>query len=142
MKKKIFNNCYLTELPKYGNNKRGFLTAMEVDKEIPFQIKRVYYIYGIGNLSEIRGPHAHKQTEQYFVNVKGKATYHLDNGVKKKIIKLDKPNTGIYIGPKIWHYMNDFSDDIILLAVASSYFDENDYLREYNEFIKFLVETS
>ena len=142
MNEKIFEGCYLITFSTFGDNDKGFLTVIESNKQIPFKLKRIYYIHNIGNISEIRGPHAHKQTEQCFINIQGKATYHLDNGIVKKKITLDEPNIGIYIGPKIWHYMNEFSKDIILLAVASTYFDENDYIRDYNEFLDYLTERS
>ncbi len=134
---KIFENCYLIEFPKFGDNNRGFLTVLEEDKNIPFKIKRVYYVYEIGDLSKIRGPHAHKQAEQVFINVKGKATYHIENKEEKTRVILNQPNIGIYIGSKIWHYICDFSKDLIFLVVASKYFDENDYIQEYKEFLNY-----
>jgi len=137
MKSIIFENCYLIEFPKLGDNNRGFLTAFEINNKFLFAIKRIYYIYEIGDLQGIRGPHAHKQTQQIFFTLNGKAKYHLDNGIEKKEITIDKPNIGIFIGPKIWHYINDFSVGIIFLVVASTYYDENDYLRNYDQFLDY-----
>lgn len=131
-------NCHLIKFSKFGNDKRGFLSVFEAQKDIPFDIKRVYYMYGIGNLSEIRGPHAHKNTEQVFICINGKATYFLDDGENKTKITIDEPNIGIYIGRKIWHYMTQFSKDTIILGVASSYYNGKDYIRNYNEFIDYV----
>lgn len=131
-----FKNCSLINFPKFGDNKRGYLSFFESKKECPFDIKRVYYIYGIGDSSEIRGPHAHWKTEQIFININGKSTYFLDDGKEKKNIIIDEPDVGIYIGPKIWHYMTDFSPNLVILIVASRYYDESDYIHNYDEFIK------
>lgn len=133
-----FKNCRLIKFPKLGNDKKGFLSVLEAKKNIPFSIKRIYYIYRIGNLSEIRGPHAHKNTEQVFVCMNGKATYFLDDGEDKTKITVVEPNIGIYIGPKIWHYITEFSKDVILVGVASSYYDEKDYIRNYDEFTNYV----
>lgn len=138
MNGKIFENCYFLEFPKYGDNKRGFLTVFEENKNIPFKIKRVYYIYEIGDLTQIRGPHGHKKTEQVFFNLNGRATYYLDNGKEKKEIVLDKPNIGLYIGPKVWHYIKNYSKNIVFLVVASTFYEESDYLRNYDDFLDFI----
>lgn len=132
-----FKNCHLIKFPKIGDSKRGYLTFFESNKGIPFEIKRVYYIYNIEDNSQIRGPHAHKETEQVFINVQGHATYYLDDGKNKSEIILNEPNLGIYIGPEIWHHMGDFSEDIIFLVVSSSNYDESDYIRSYKEFITY-----
>jgi len=86
----------------------------------------------------MRGPHAHRRTEQIFINIRGKATYFLDNGIEKKNLILDKPNNGIYIGPKVWHYIKEFSSDIIILVVASTPYNEADYIRNYDDFMKYI----
>lgn len=132
-------NCYLIEFPKYGDSKRGYLSVIEKLKNIPFDIKRIYYIYDIGDLSEIRGPHAHKNTEQIFITLNGKAKYHIDNGFTRKEIVIDKPNIGIYIGPNIWHYITNFSSNVILLVIASQFYDPLDYLKKYENFLNFHI---
>ncbi len=139
MKNIIFGDCYLVELPKFGDNQRGFLTSIESMKKIPFEIKRIYYIYEITKLSEIRGPHAHKEAQQIFINISGTSTCNLDNGKERKKIRLVNPNIGIYIGPRIWHYFNEFSEKVIILAIASNYYKESDYIRDYKEFINCII---
>jgi len=141
MDKFKFTNCYLTKFLKIGDDKKGFLFFFESKRNIPFNIKRIYYIYGIGDLSTIRGPHAHKTTEQIFICLNGKVTYFLDDGENETKITITKPNIGIYIGPKIWHYMTNFSKNAIILGIASSYYNENDYIRNYNDFISYVKKT-
>jgi len=127
-------NCRLIEFPKIGDDKRGFLSFGESLKGIPFEIKRIYYIYEIGDLSAIRGEHAHKKLEQVFLCIRGKVTFLLDDGERKEKIELKEPNKGLYIGPKLWHNMINFSKDTVILAIASDYYNEEDYIREYDKF--------
>ena len=116
---------------------RGQLVALEEDKEIPFAVKRVYYIYD--TLQEVRrGFHAHKELEQILICVHGNCKILLDNGQEKETIVLDKPYEGLYISNDIWREMFDFSPDAVLLVLASQLYDEADYIRDYDEFIKFV----
>lgn len=133
-----FYNCKLINLPEFGDSERGLLTFFQFPDIIPFEIKRVYFIHGIGDLSKIRGPHAHKDTEQVFITIQGESTYHLDDGTNKKSLVLSNPNRGILIGSKVWHYMDNFSKDTIFLVLASSVYDEKDYLRNYDDFLDYI----
>lgn len=133
-----FKNCKLMTFPKYGDEDRGFLTFFEAEKGVPFRIQRVYYIYGIGDANQVRGPHAHKNTDQIFINVVGHAAYHLDDGESTTTVVLTEPNNGIFIGKEIWHYMTDFSERAVILVIASSHYNESDYLREYEGFLKYI----
>ena len=114
---------------------RGSLIAIEEGYNAPFDIKRVYYIFDTKKGVE-RGFHAHKNLEQLCIAVKGSCTFVLDDGKKKKEIKLDNPNQGLYIENLIWREMKNFSSDCVLVVLASEHYDENDYIREYNKFLE------
>ena len=118
---------------------RGELVAIEGNKDIPFEIKRVYYIYETG-ADIIRGKHAHKNLKQVLICVHGSCKIKLDNGKEQETILMDKPNEGIYIDNNIWREMFDFSKDGVLLVLASELYNESDYIRNYNEFISYLEE--
>lgn len=114
---------------------RGQLVALEEFKDIPFEIKRVYYIYD--TLSDVRrGFHAHKNLEQILICIHGSCKILLDNGFEKKIVPLEKPYEGLYVANNVWREMFDFSPDAVLLVLASELYDESDYIRDYEEFIK------
>lgn len=117
------------------SDQRGNLVAVEGTKDIPFEIKRVYYMYGVPK-EERRGYHAHKQLEQVLVCLTGSCKILLDNGKEKCKVTLNNPYEGIYISKSMWREMYDFSEDAILMVFASACYDEGDYIRDYNEFIK------
>ena len=116
---------------------RGQLIAIEQLKDIPFEIKRVYYMYDTGE-GVIRGYHAHKNLQQVLICVHGSCTIRLDNGKEKEIITLDKPNVGLYVANNMWREMYDFSPDAVLLVLASELYDESDYIRDYDEFLMYI----
>lgn len=120
----------------HGDDK-GQLVALEEFKDIPFRIKRVYYMY---NTSEgvTRGFHAHKTLQQILVCVHGSCKISLDNGKEKTVVCLDKPNEGLYIPNSMWREMFDFSPDAVLMVLASELYDENDYIRDYDQFLEFI----
>lgn len=116
---------------------RGQLVALEEKKEIPFDIKRVYYIYD--TLSGVRrGFHAHKSLKQLLICVHGSCKVLLDDGHEKEIVVLDKPYEGIFIQSNMWREMYDFSPDAVLLVLASEVYDESDYIRDYNRFLQYV----
>ncbi|MGG2084510.1 WxcM-like domain-containing protein [Lysinibacillus pakistanensis] len=115
-------------------DERGFLVSLEGQRNIPFAIKRVYYIYGTND--QPRGFHAHKNLYQVLVCVKGSCKVLLDNGQEKQEFSLNQPNQGLVVGKMIWREMYDFSEDCVLMVLASDYYDEEDYFRNYNDFIK------
>lgn len=122
--------------PPHGDD-RGQLVALEEKKDIPFEIKRVYYIYD--TLEGVRrGFHAHRNLEQILVCVHGSCKILLDNGTEKETVLLDKPYEGLYISNNIWREMYDFSPDAVLLVLASSLYDEADYIRDYDQFLEFI----
>lgn len=118
-------------------DERGMLIALEELKDIPFRIKRVYYMY---NTIEgvVRGHHAHKSLEQILVCIHGSCKIRLDNGYEKKVIPLEKPYEGLYVGNNMWREMFDFSPDAVLMVLASELYNEEDYIRDYDEFLKFV----
>lgn len=117
-------------------DERGQLVALEEHKDIPFEIKRVYYMYDTGE-GVSRGHHAHKSLEQILICIHGSCKILLDNGEEKKIVSLEKPYEGLYIKNNIWREMYDFSPDAVLMVLASDYYKEEDYIRNYEEFLKF-----
>ncbi|WP_279045261.1 sugar 3,4-ketoisomerase [Cedecea davisae] len=116
-------------------DERGLLVALEQTKNVPFDIKRVYYMF---NTQEgiRRGFHAHKELIQLAIPVKGSCKFLMDDGREKVNITLDDPASGLLIEPMVWHEMYDYSDDCVLLVLASDYYDEADYIRNYEAFIK------
>lgn len=120
-------------------DERGQLVALEEHKDIPFEIKRVYYMYDTGE-GVSRGHHAHKSLEQILICIHGSCKILLDNGEEKKIVPLEKPYEGLYICNDIWREMYDFSSDAVLMVLASDYYNEEDYIRDYDEFLAFVKE--
>lgn len=115
-------------------DERGQLVALEEQVNIPFEVKRVYYIYGTGE-GVRRGFHAHKALEQVLICVHGFCTVLIDDGAERNEVLLEQPFEGLYIGPGIWREMHDFSSDAVLLVLASHLYDEADYIRDYEEFL-------
>ena len=124
--------------PPHGDD-RGQLVAIEENKDLPFDVKRVYYIYD--TLPGVRrGFHAHRNLQQILLCVNGSCTIHLDNGYETAEVVLDKPNEGLYISNDMWREMYDFTPGAVLLVLASEYYDEADYIRNYDDFIKMIQE--
>lgn len=121
-------------------DERGQLIALEETKDIPFAIRRVYYMYD--TLSGVtRGFHAHKSLEQILICIHGSCKVRLDNGTEKKIVLLEKPYEGLYIANNMWREMYDFSEDAVLMVLASDFYKEEDYIRNYDEFLKMIRES-
>ena len=124
--------------PPHGDD-RGQLVAIEAMKDLPFEVKRVYYIYD--TLPGVRrGFHAHKCLQQILVCVNGSCKIHLDDGTDTAEVVLDKPYEGLYISNNMWREMYDFTPGAVLLVLASEYYDEADYIRNYEDFIKMVKE--
>lgn len=128
--------CKILNFQKHGDD-RGMLIAIEELKDIPFSIKRIYYIYDTID-GVRRGFHAHKNLKQILVCVKGSCKLHLDDGYETSEILMNNPTEGIYLENNIWREMYDFSEDAVLLVLASEHYNESDYIRNYDEFIKFI----
>lgn len=125
----------LIDFPSLGDD-RGSLVALEGNKKsIPFEIKRVYYIYGTKK-GVARGFHAHKKLKQVAICLSGSCRFVMDNGIDKAEVNLDSPLQGLLIDTMQWHEMYDFSSDCILLVLASDVYDESDYIRDYDCFLE------
>ncbi|MDY0418950.1 FdtA/QdtA family cupin domain-containing protein [Enterobacter ludwigii] len=119
-------------LQKHGDD-RGSLVALEEENNIPFSIKRVYYIFDTKE-GVRRGFHAHKKLKQVAIAIKGSCRFLLDDGTERIEVVLDNPAQGLLIESCIWREMYDFSSDCVLMVLADSHYDENDYIRDYDAF--------
>ena len=139
--KSTIQNIQIIDIPKI-HDVRGNLSVVE-GTTIPFEIKRVYYLYDVPSDAE-RGGHAHKNLQQFLAALSGSFDVVLDDGNTKKIITLNKPNIGLLIPTGIWRELQNFSSGSVCLVLASAIFDENDYIRDYDHFLmskKILPET-
>ncbi len=116
---------------------RGSLISLEQNIEIPFEIKRVYYIFDTKKNVE-RGFHAHKELSQVLVAISGSCDIILDNGDVRELVKLDSRSKGVLVGEMIWHEMRNFSSDCVLMVLASDFYKESDYIRSYDNFLNFI----
>lgn len=123
----------LLPLQTHGDE-RGSLIALEQDKNIPFEIKRVYYLFNTGS-NVRRGFHAHKNLTQVVIAVRGSCRFLLDDGKEKITLLLDNPAQGLLIDSCIWREMYDFSEDCVLMVLANHLYDESDYIRNYDDFL-------
>jgi len=129
-------NCSIIHLPKI-HNRAGNITALENNITVPFDVKRVYYLYDVPG-GEDRGGHAHKELEQFIIAASGAFDVLIDDGINKKVVHLDRPYIGLHIVPGIWRELLNFSSGSVCLVLASQKYDEKDYLREYKKFIKYV----
>lgn len=122
----------MVELPAFGDG-RGDLVSVEAGRHIPFAIKRVYCLYNLG--AHPRGMHAHRKLQQLAFCVHGSCRFILDNGTEREEVVLSRPTQGLLIGNLIWREMHDFSDDCVIMVLASEHYDESDYIRNYDVFL-------
>ena len=132
-------NSKLIELPKI-NDPRGNLTFIEESRHIPFEIKRVYYLYDVPG-GAIRAGHTHKTLHQFLIAMSGSFDITLDDGYQKKKYHLNRSYYGLYLPPMIWRDIDNFSSGSVCMVLASNYFDEGDYYRDYNQFLQAVRET-
>lgn len=125
----------IIEFGEYGDERGNLVVAEGSGRDIPFEIKRVFYMYGSDD-TVIRGQHANRRTEFVLINVSGTSKVKVDNGFETDIIELDKPRMGLYIPTMMWKDMYDFSADSVLLVLASEHYDGTEYIRNYEEFIR------
>lgn len=130
----IKNEYKILEFAEHGDE-RGNLVIAEGNQDIPFEIKRVFYMYG-SDPDIIRGQHANRLSEFVLINVGGTSKVKVDNGYETDIIELNKPRMGLYIPTMMWKDMYDFSPDSILLVLASTHYDASEYIRNYDDFLK------
>jgi len=127
------HECHLIELPKI-HNPLGNLTFIENNQHIPFEIQRVYYLYDVPG-GATRGGHAHKALQQLIVAMSGSFDIILDDGKDKKRYHLNRSYYGLYICPMIWRELDNFSSGSVCMVLASNFYEESDYYRDYNEFL-------
>ena len=129
----MINHCKLIELPKF-NDARGNLSFIEGGQHIPFDIKRVYYLYDVPGGSD-RGSHAHKNLHQFIVAMSGSFDVVLDDGKEKKRFHLNRSYSGLYVCPMMWRDLDNFSSGSVCMVLASAHYDEDDYIRNREEFL-------
>lgn len=131
---RLMEQVKIMEFPDFGDD-RGNLVVVEGEgMDIPFDIKRVFYIYG-SDAEVIRGRHANRKSEFVMINVSGKSKVKVDNGYEKQIIELNRPRMGLYLSTMVWKDMYEFSEDSVLLVLASEHYDAEEYIRNYDDFI-------
>lgn len=136
--RKLYNvfDCSMLELDKHHSDRRGNLTVVENQTTLPFNVKRVYYLYDVPG-GESRGAHAHKDLEQLIVAASGSFTVTLDDGNCKRTFFLNRPYQGLYVKPGMWRDLGDFSSGAVCMVLASDVYKADDYIRSYDEFIDF-----
>lgn len=128
------DRCPILRFSDLGDE-RGKLVVIEGGEAVPFEIKRVFYIYG-SDATVVRGQHANRESEFVLINVAGSSKVRITDGTDELIIELDKPMTGVYIPRMIWKDMYDFSPDSVLLVLASTHYDGSEYIRDYDEYLR------
>jgi hypothetical protein len=134
MKKSVYD-CVILPLSKI-HNRAGNITIVEGQKNVPFAVRRIYYLYDIPG-GEDRGGHAHKELYQLIVAASGSFNVMLDDGENKKIVMLNRPDYGLMVVPGIWRELFEFSSGAICLVLASQKYDNEDYIRQYDDFVQF-----
>lgn len=136
MKKNNVYDCTIIELDRHHSDRKGNISVVENDDTIPFGVKRAYYLYDVPG-GESRGAHAHKELSQLIIAVSGAFNVTLDDGNVRRTFTLNRPYQGLHVAPGIWRDLDDFSSGSVCLVLASEHYDEKDYIRSYEEFIKF-----
>lgn len=126
--------CPILKFKDFGDE-RGKLVVIESQKEVPFEIKRVFYIYD-SDETIVRGKHANRNSEFVLINVAGKSKVRITDGKEEFVVELDKPMMGVYIPKMIWKDMYDFSKDSVLLVLSNCHFDDKEYIRDYEEYLR------
>lgn len=126
------DKCYLIKFQEFGD-KRGKLVAIEGSKTIPFDIKRIFFIYD-SEANVVRGQHANKESNFVLINISGKCKVKLFDGIEELIVTLNKPDMGLYIPKMIWKDMYDFSDNAVLLCLSDKQYSANEYIKDINQF--------
>ena len=134
MKNSKVSDCQMIDIRRYSDT-RGYLSVVENGIDIPFDIKRIYYLYMVPEVA--RGAHAHKELQQLLIATSGSVEVIMDDGENKKSFMLDKPWKGLLIPSGLWRDLENFSGGAVLMCLASEGYNENDYIRDYQEFLKF-----
>ena len=129
------NDVRMLEFKEHGDE-RGYLVVVEGERDLPFKIQRLFYIYG-SDSKVVRGQHANRNSEFVLINVAGTSKIKNKDGLGNEIIFcLNRPHTGVYLPAMVWKDMYDFSEDAVLLCIASEHYDENEYIRDYDTFVR------
>ena len=134
MKHTTVNDCRIIDIRKYTDT-RGYLSVIEGGEDIPFEIKRIYYLYMVPEAA--RGSHAHQQLQQLMVATSGSVHVTLDDGVNKKTFVLDKPWKGLLVVPGLWRDLDNFAGGTVCMVLASEHYAEEDYIRDYQSFLEY-----
>ena len=129
-------DCTVIELDRHHSDRKGNISVVENGRDVPFDVKRTYYLYDVPG-GESRGGHAHKELRQLIIAASGSFTVTLDDGHVKRTFTLNRPYQGLYVVPGIWRTLDDFSSGAVCLVLASEKYDASDYIRDYNEFLKY-----
>lgn len=133
-RKSTVEECKMIDIRKFSDN-RGYLSVIEGGLDIPFEIKRIYYLYMVPEVA--RGAHAHKALQQLLIATSGSVDVIMDDGTNKKTFHLDRPWKGLLIPPGLWRDLENFSGGAVLLCLASEHYIAEDYIRDYDEFLKY-----
>lgn len=136
MERYSVHDCKVIELDKHHSDRKGNLTVVENGKTLPFDVKRAYYLYDVPG-GESRGAHAHRELEQLIVAASGSFIVTLDDGREKCDYFLNRPYQGLYVKPGMWRDLSDFSSGAVALVLASDIYKEEDYIRDYHDFLLF-----
>ncbi len=134
MKQTTVTECKVIDIRRYSDN-RGYLSVVEGGLDVPFDIKRIYYLYLVPEVA--RGAHAHKELQQLLIATSGSVDVIMDDGTNKQIFHLDKPWKGLLIPPGLWRDLENFSGGAVLLCLASEEYDAADYIRDYSAFLRY-----
>ena len=129
-------DCSIVELDRHHSDRKGNLSVVENGVTLPFDVKRVYYLYDIPG-GEGRGAHAHRELEQLIIAASGSFTVTLDDGNCKRTFMLNRPYQGLYVKPGLWRDLSDFSSGAVCMVLASEVYKKGDYIRDYDEFINY-----
>ena len=132
---KLEEQYRILEFDEFGDERGSLVIAEGGGQDIPFEIKRVFYMYG-SDPTIVRGQHANRKTEFVLINVSGTSKVKVDNGVEQTVIELNRPRMGLYLKTMLWKDMYDFSPDSVLLVLASEHYDGGEYIRDYEEYLK------
>ncbi len=127
----------IIEFGEYGDDRGNLVVAECGGVDVPFDVKRVFYIYG-SDSTIVRGRHANKKSEFVLINVAGSSKVKIDNGKETRIVELNRPRMGLYLPAMLWKDMYDFTPDSVLLVLASEHYNENEYIRSYDEYLKLI----
>lgn len=136
MKKYNVSDCSIINLDRHHSDRKGNLSVVENGQTLPFDVRRVYYLYDIPG-GESRGAHAHKELEQLIVAVSGSFKVTLYDGVEKRSFVLNRPHEGLYVKPGLWRELEDFSSGAVCMVLASEVYKAEDYIRDYNSFLSY-----